>query len=82
MHHLMLDIETLDIKPSAVILVVAAVFFDPQTGQLGAEFENAVSSQKISPAEPSAWIPSPGGRNSLTKRANWLSAAQKALNAH
>ncbi|CAI0727733.1 Uncharacterised protein [Serratia quinivorans] len=49
MHHLMLDIETLDIKPSAVILVVAAVFFDPQTGQLGAEFENAVSSQKDQP---------------------------------
>lgn len=49
MHHLMLDIETLDIKPSAVILVVAAVFFDPQTGQLGAEFENAVNSQKDHP---------------------------------
>jgi hypothetical protein len=49
MHHLMLDIETLDIKPSAVILVVAAVFFDPKTGQLGAEFENAVSSQKDQP---------------------------------
>ncbi|MDU7470488.1 MAG: 3'-5' exoribonuclease, partial [Serratia marcescens] len=35
MHHLMLDIETLDIKPSAVILVVAAVFCDPRTGELG-----------------------------------------------
>jgi len=49
MHHLMLDIETLDIKPSAVILVVAGVFFDPRTGQLGAEFETAVSSQKAQP---------------------------------
>lgn len=49
MHHLMLDIETLDIKPSAVILVVAAVFFDPRTGELGAEFRAAVSSQKDQP---------------------------------
>lgn len=49
MHHLMLDIETTDIKPSAVILVVAAVFFDPRTGELGAEFEAAVSSQKDQP---------------------------------
>lgn len=49
MHHLMLDIETLDIKPSAVILVVAAVFFDPRTGELGAEFEAAISSQKDQP---------------------------------
>ncbi|QNK34499.1 3'-5' exoribonuclease [Serratia sp. JUb9] len=46
MHHVMLDIETLDVKPSAVILVVAAVFFDPKTGQLGEEFEAAVSPQK------------------------------------
>ncbi|WP_273876680.1 3'-5' exonuclease, partial [Serratia marcescens] len=37
------------IKPSAVILVVAAVFFDPRTGELGAEFEAAVSSQKDQP---------------------------------
>ncbi|WP_279027083.1 3'-5' exonuclease [Gibbsiella quercinecans] len=49
MHHLMLDIETLDTVPSAVILVVAAVFFDPKTGQLGAEFEAAVSCQKAQP---------------------------------
>jgi hypothetical protein len=45
----MLDIETLDIKPSAVILVIAAVFFDPKTGELGAEFETSVNSQKEQP---------------------------------
>ncbi|MFI8416920.1 3'-5' exonuclease [Serratia sp. NPDC078593] len=49
MHHLMLDIETLDIKPSAVILVIAAVFFDPKTGELGAEFETAINCQKDQP---------------------------------
>ena len=49
MHHLMLDIETLDVTPSAVILVVAAVFFDPKTGKLGAEFEATVNSQQEQP---------------------------------
>lgn len=78
MHHLMLDIETLDIKPSAVILVVAAVFFDPRTGELGAEFEAAVSSQKDQPVEPSALTRSPGGRNSPMKRASRPSAAPRA----
>jgi hypothetical protein len=49
MHHLMLDIETLDIKPSAVILTIAAVFFDPQTGSLGAQLECFISSEKEQP---------------------------------
>ena len=49
MNHLMLDIETLDITPSAVILVVAGVFFNPKTGELGAEFEAAVNSQQEQP---------------------------------
>lgn len=49
MNHLMLDIETLDITPSAVILVVAGVFFNSKTGELGAEFEAAVNSQQEQP---------------------------------
>jgi len=49
MHHLMLDIETLDTKPSAVILSVAAVFFDPRTGKLGAEFCHSVNSEQQQP---------------------------------
>lgn len=49
MHHLMLDIETLDVTPSAVILAVAAVFFDPKTGELGAEFDVAVNCQQEQP---------------------------------
>ena len=77
MHHLMLDIETPDIKPSAVIPVVAAVFFDPRTGELGAEFEAAVSSQKDQPGRTISSIRSPGGRSSPMKRAR-PSAAPRA----
>lgn len=46
MHHLMLDIETLDTTPSAVLLSVAAVFFEPMTGELGESFTAQVSPQK------------------------------------
>lgn len=49
MHHLMLDIETLDIAPSAVILSVAAVFFDPLTGQLGEHYVGCIDPQKPQP---------------------------------
>ncbi|WP_337262328.1 MULTISPECIES: 3'-5' exonuclease [unclassified Serratia (in: enterobacteria)] len=68
MHHLMLDIETLDIAPSAVILVVAAVFFDPKTGKLGAEFEAAINSQKDQP----------GRTISLTTVAWWAKQSDEA----
>lgn len=54
MHHLMLDVKTLDIKPSAVVLMVAAVVSDPKAGELGAEFEPQWTARKLNPAEASA----------------------------
>lgn len=42
-NHLMLDIETLDLKPTAAVLSIAATFFDPFTGQLGASFERQIN---------------------------------------
>ncbi|MDN8599052.1 3'-5' exonuclease [Citrobacter sp. S2-9] len=43
MNHLMIDLETMGNKPSAPIVAIGAVFFDPQTGELGAEFYTAVN---------------------------------------
>ncbi|MCS2152404.1 3'-5' exoribonuclease [Scandinavium goeteborgense] len=43
MNNLMIDLETMGNKPSAPIVAIGAVFFDPQTGELGAEFYNAVN---------------------------------------
>jgi hypothetical protein len=38
MKHVMVDIETLGLKPSSTILSIGAVFFDIETGELGEEF--------------------------------------------
>ncbi|MFS6936166.1 3'-5' exonuclease [Klebsiella oxytoca] len=43
MNHLMVDLETMGNKPAAPIVTIGAVFFDPQTGDLGAEFYVAVN---------------------------------------
>lgn len=43
MNHLMTDLETMGNKPSAPIVAIGAVFFDPQSGELGAEFYVAVN---------------------------------------
>ena len=34
MNHVMVDLETLDLKPTAVILSIGAVRFSPDTGQV------------------------------------------------
>lgn len=39
MHNVMLDLETMGNGPRAAIVSIGAVFFDPLTGELGAEFE-------------------------------------------
>lgn len=39
MHHVMLDLETMGNGPRAAIVSIGAVFFNPLTGELGAEFE-------------------------------------------
>ena len=39
MNNVMLDLETMGKGPSAAIVTIGAVFFDPMAGELGAEFE-------------------------------------------
>ncbi|MGY3851488.1 3'-5' exonuclease [Aeromonas aquatilis] len=39
MNNVMLDLETMGKGPRAAIVTIGAVFFDPMTGELGAEFE-------------------------------------------
>jgi hypothetical protein len=43
MNNLMIDIETLGTKPGSAIASIGAVFFNPQTGETGAEFEVLIS---------------------------------------
>ena len=38
MNHVMLDLETLDTAPSAVVISIGAVAFDPYTNELGSRF--------------------------------------------
>jgi hypothetical protein len=38
MHHVMLDLETMDTTPSAVVVAVGAVFFDPYSSRIGDTF--------------------------------------------
>lgn len=38
MDHIMLDLETLDTSPTALVLSIGAVAFDPITGELGERF--------------------------------------------
>lgn len=42
MNHLMIDLESMGKKPTAPIVAIGAVFFDPQSGVLGVEFYAAV----------------------------------------
>ncbi|HAO9143211.1 3'-5' exoribonuclease [Escherichia coli] len=37
-HHLMIDLETMGANPDAPIISIGAIFFDPQTGDIGPEF--------------------------------------------
>ncbi|HEB3741325.1 TPA: 3'-5' exoribonuclease [Escherichia coli] len=41
-HHLMIDLETMGKNPDAPIASIAAVFFDPQTGEQGPEFSKII----------------------------------------
>ncbi|HBW4601563.1 TPA: 3'-5' exoribonuclease [Klebsiella pneumoniae] len=43
MNNLMIDLETMGNKPNAPIVAIGAVFFEPQSGELGAEFYLAVN---------------------------------------
>ncbi|EFG4533021.1 exonuclease [Escherichia coli] len=41
-HHLMIDIETMGKNPDAPIISIGAIFFDPQTGDMGPEFSKTI----------------------------------------
>ncbi|HBV6503588.1 TPA: 3'-5' exoribonuclease [Escherichia coli] len=41
-HHLMIDLETMGKNPDAPIASIGAVFFDPQTGEMGPEFSKTI----------------------------------------
>ncbi|HCO6009199.1 TPA: 3'-5' exoribonuclease [Escherichia coli] len=41
-HHLMIDLKTMGTNPDAPIISIGAIFFDPQTGDMGAEFIKAI----------------------------------------
>ena len=43
MRDVMIDLETMGVGPSAAIVSIGAVIFDPETGELGAEFYRVVS---------------------------------------
>lgn len=43
MNHLMIDLETMGNKPNAPIVSIGAVFFEPSTAELGADFYRVVS---------------------------------------
>ncbi|MEC5345163.1 3'-5' exonuclease [Brenneria populi] len=45
MNHLMIDIETMGNNPSAPIVAIGAVFFEPKAGELGPEFYSPVTLQ-------------------------------------
>ncbi|HCP6645527.1 TPA: 3'-5' exoribonuclease [Escherichia coli] len=40
--HLMIDLETMGKKPDAPIISIGAIFFDPQTGDMGPEFSKTI----------------------------------------
>ena len=44
MSHVMIDLETLDTKPSTKILSLGAVIFDPENGELGETFYRKLNS--------------------------------------
>ncbi|MDC9070111.1 3'-5' exoribonuclease [Escherichia coli] len=42
LHHLMIDLETMGKNPDAPIISIGAIFFDPQTGDMGPEFSKTI----------------------------------------
>ncbi|EPE9126652.1 3'-5' exoribonuclease domain-containing protein [Escherichia coli] len=41
-HHLMIDLETMGKNPDAPIISLGAIFFDPQSGEMGPEFSKTI----------------------------------------
>lgn len=86
MNHLMIDIETLGTQPNAPIIAIGAVFFDPDTGELGAELDTHISlitAMKNRPADPNTlrfWMnQSDEARHAMTSGDKPLDAALSTL---
>ncbi len=45
--HLMIDLETMGKNPDAPIISIGAIFFDPQTGDMGPEFSKTIDTVTI-----------------------------------
>ncbi|WGL95323.1 3'-5' exonuclease [Arsenophonus nasoniae] len=45
--HLMIDLETMGTRPTAAILSIGAVFFDPESGLLGDEFYERIDLNSV-----------------------------------
>lgn len=43
MQHLMIDLETMGTRVNCPVIAIGAVFFDPEKGELGATFDQAIS---------------------------------------
>lgn len=56
MNHLMIDLETMGNKPTAPVISIGAVFFEPSTGEMGPEFYTVV---KLKSSIESGAIPDP-----------------------
>ncbi|EPU2349128.1 3'-5' exoribonuclease domain-containing protein, partial [Escherichia coli] len=41
-HHMMIDLETMGKNPDAPLISIGAIFFDPQTGDMGPEFSKTI----------------------------------------
>ncbi|WP_420911287.1 3'-5' exonuclease [Yersinia ruckeri] len=67
----MIDIETLDVKSTAVILSIAAVFFEPTSGDLGHEFYVSISTD----------IEQIGRTTSISTISWWLKQSDEARSA-
>ncbi|KDC51048.1 3'-5' exoribonuclease domain-containing protein [Pseudoalteromonas sp. S3431] len=46
MNNVMVHLTRLDTRPSAVVVEIAAVFFNPHTGVIGADFHEVISSEE------------------------------------
>lgn len=74
MQHLMIDLETMGTRFDAPVLAIGAVFFDPDTGQLGEKFyrhidmEDACRYGKVSGATIKWWLKqSDAAREAITR---------------
>lgn len=67
--HLMIDLETMGKNPDAPIISIGAIFFDPQTGDMGPEFSKTID------------LETAGGVNDRDTIKWWLKQSREAQSA-